>query len=135
VHYLAPEGSFETQPCVKLSLKRSDVTKTYYSKLPYGYSGTGNVTYTYGASIENTQSSSIKDKITVNTDWLTEAEVTQLKDAISSPIVYVDKGDTGGYVAMKIVNGSYEEKKKFNEQMLSVSFDLEYTHTNLRQRG
>lgn len=134
VHYLAPEGSFETQPCVKLSLKKANVTKTSYSKLPYGYSGTGNVTYTYGARIENVQSSSIKESITVNTDWLTEAEVTQLKDAISSPVVFVDKGDTGGYVAMKIVNGSYEERKKFNEPMLSVSFDLEYTHTNIRQR-
>lgn len=134
IHYLCPEGSFETQPCIKLSLKKSEVTKGYYSKIPYEYSGTGPISYTYGVSVDNVLSSTIKDRIVVNTDWLTETEITQLKDAISAPIIYVDKGDTGGYVAMKMITNTYDEKKKFNEQMLSASFELEYTHVNIRQR-
>jgi hypothetical protein len=134
VHYLAPEGSFETQPCVKLSLRKSDVDRKFYSKLPYRYSGY-NVVYDYSSAIENTLSSNIKNKITVNTDWLTEAEVTQLKDAISSPVIYVDLGDAEGVIAMKMMTNSYEEKKKYNSQLLSVSFDLEYAHQNVRQKG
>lgn len=134
VHYLSPEGSFETQPCTKLSLRTSDITKNSYSKLPYTLTGY-TVGYTYGAAVDNTLTSTIRDKITVNTDWLTEAEVNQLKDAMSSPIVYVDFGSASGYVSMKIVNNSYVEKKKYNEQLLSVSFDLEYTHINVRQRA
>jgi hypothetical protein len=134
VHYLAPQGSFETQPCVKLSLRKSDVDRKFYSKLPYRYSGY-NVVYSYSDAIENTLSSNVKNKITVNTDWLTEAEVTQLKDAISSPIVYVDLGDAEGVIAMKMMTNSYEEKKKYNSQLLSVSFDLEYAHINVRQKG
>ena len=133
-HYLSPEGSFETQPCTKLSLRTTEVTKSSYSKLPYTLTGYV-VGYTYGASVDNTLTSTLRDKITVNTDWLTVLEVEQLKDAISSPVVYVDLGDAGGYIAMKITNNSFQIKKKYNEQMLSVSFDLEYTHINVRQRG
>ena len=133
-HYLSPQGSFETQPCVKLSLRSTEVTKSSYSKLPYTLTGY-TVGYTYGASVDNTLTSTLRDKILVNTDWLTELEVVQLKDAISSPVVYVDMGDTGGYKAMRVTDNSYQTKKKYNEQLLSVSFTLEYTHVNVRQRG
>lgn len=134
VHYLAPEGAFETQVCAKLSLRKHATTKTYYSKLPY-YKSANQVVYDYGSSVDNTLSSTVKSTITVHTDWLEEYEATQLRDAISAPIIYADFGDTGGYVSMKMITGTYDEKRKYNEQLISVSFDLEYSHVNIRQRG
>lgn len=134
VHFLAPKGEFETQICSKLSLRTSDITKSTYSKLPYSLTGYV-VGYTYGSAVDNTLTSTVRNKISVNTDWLTEAEMTMLRDAVASPIVYVDLGDTGGFVSMKITNNSFVEKRKYNEQLLSASFDLEYTHINTRQRG
>jgi hypothetical protein len=135
IHYLAPQGSFESQVCAKLSVRTHDTTKTYYSKLPYSTSGTGAVTYTYGSTVENTLSSTVKSKISINTDWLEEYEVTQLRDAISAPIIYVDQGNVRGYLSMKMVTNSYQEKRKYNDKLISVQFDLEYTTLNVRQSG
>jgi hypothetical protein len=134
VHYLSPEGAFDTAVCSKLSLRSLDGTKSYYSKIPYVLTGY-NVGYNYDASVERTLNSSTREKITVNTDWLEEYEVTALKDVIAAPIVFVDLGLTGGFVSMKVNNNSYQEKRKYNEKLISVSFDLEYTHTNVRQNG
>jgi len=138
LHYLTPEGDFATQLFTKLKLRKSEVNKSYYSKIPYEQTlvnGNYTVTYSRGAAIENTLSSTIKDSITVHTDWLEEYEVTRLKDAASAPVVYVSFGDGLGFVSMKIKQNSFEERRKYNEQLLSVSFDLEYTHVNVRQKG
>lgn len=134
VHYLADQGQFDTQVCAKLSLRRIESVKSHYSKLPYRYSGY-NVVYDYTSAVENTLTSSSRNKLTVNTDWLEEWEASKLKEAISSPIVYVDLGDTNGMIAMKMVTGSYDEKKKYNEQMFFATFELEYAHINIRQRA
>lgn len=135
LHYLSPQGSFESQVCAKLSVRTHDTTKSYYSKLPYSTSGTGAITYTYGSSVENTLSSNVKSKLTINTDWLEEYEVTQLRDAISAPIIYVDQGNARGHLSMKMVTNSFQEKKKYNDKLISVQFDLEYTTINVRQSG
>lgn len=134
LHYLTPEGNFESQTFNKMNLRTTDAVKTTYSKLPY-YKESNAIVFDYGAQIENTLSSTSKDKITINTGWIEEYEVTQLKDVISSPIVYADFGDARGALSVRVVNNSYQEKRKYNDKLLTVSFDLEYTHINVRQRG
>lgn len=135
LHYLSPQGSIESQVCNKLSIRSHDTIKTFYSKLPYSTSGTGAITYTYGSQIDTALTTSTKSKITVNTNWLEEYEVTQLRDAISSPIIYCDFGSSRGYLAMKMNTNTYQEKRKYNDKLISVSFDLEFVYTNIRQRG
>lgn len=136
LHYLTPEGNFETQAFNKLSLRTTEANKTYYSKLPYSISqDLSGITYTYGSQIENSLSSTSKDKMTINTGWLEEYEVEQLKDIISAPIVYADEGNSRGYLAVKVLTNSLKIEKKYNSKLLSVSLDIEYTFTNVRQRG
>jgi hypothetical protein len=134
LHYLSRMGSIETQPCTKVSVRKSQVNKSTYSKLPYT-SAAYVMSYTYGSAIENTLSSNIRDSFTVNTDWLTEAEATNLKDLVSSPLIYVDFGNARGYRTAKMVTSTYEEKRKYNSQMIQASFDLEFTNINVRQKG
>lgn len=137
LHYLTPEGNFETQPFAKLSIRKQEGKKSYYSKLPYEVTGsapTQAVTYDYGAIIQNTLSSTIQESITLNTDWITELEATMLKDLMSSPIVYMSFGDAVSWLSVKVITSSYEEKKKYNSSLISVSFDVQYTHLNVRQR-
>jgi hypothetical protein len=133
VHYLGRQGQFDNQMCAKLSLRTMNNDKKFYSKLPYYTSGY-NVVYDYSFASEQTLSSTAKNRLTVNTDWLEDWEVTKLKDAVSSPIVYADLGDANGLIAVKMITSTYEEKKKYNSQLRSVSFDLEYAHINVRQK-
>lgn len=134
LHYQTPEGNMESQVFPKMSLRTSEGTKIYYSQYPYYYSGYTPV-YDYGTMVEKMLSATSKDKITINTDWLTENEVYRLRDVITSPIVYVDMGNTRGYLSVKVVDNSFTVNKKYNSQMLSVSMNLEFNHMNIRQRG
>lgn len=135
LHYMSPQGSIESQVCNKLSIRTHDTLRTFYSKLPYSTSGTGAITYTYGSQIENALTTSTKSKLTINTDWLEEYEVTQLRDAVTSPVLYVDLGSSRGYLAVKMLTNTYAEKRKYNDKLISVQFDLEFTYTNIRQRA
>lgn len=130
IHYLSPEGSYETALCKKLSIRRTQDNKSYYSKLPYTYGA-----YTYASAIERPLFSNERRQITVNTDWLEESEARQYRDIFSSTSVYLDQGDTGGWISVKVLNNSYEEKKKYNSSLISISVDLEYSHINPRQPG
>lgn len=134
LHYQTPEGNMESQVFPKMSLRTSEGTKIYYSQYPYYYSGYTPI-YDYGTMTEKMLSATSKDKITINTDWLTENEVYRLRDVITSPIVYVDMGNTRGYLSVKVVDNSFTVNKKYNSSLLSVAINLEFNHMNLRQRG
>jgi hypothetical protein len=134
LHYQTPEGNMESQVFPKMSLRTSEGTKVYYSQFPYYYSGYTPV-YDYGVMVEKMLSATSKDKITINTDWLTENEVYRLRDVITSPIVYVDMGNSRGYLSVKVLDNSFTVNKKYNSSMLSVSMNLEFNHMNIRQRG
>lgn len=130
VHYLSPEGSYETCLCKKLSLRKTQVNKSYYSKLPYTYGA-----YNYSSAVENGLTSNERYQMTLNTDWLEEYEAKQYRDIMSSTSVFIDQGDTGGWIAVKVLNNSYEEKKKYNSSMISIQIDVEFAHINPRQTG
>lgn len=130
-HYLSKYGSFESQLFNKLSERTSDSQSTEFSQLPYNQN-TG--AYDYGASVENVHSVSEKSRIKINTDWLTENEVTRLKQMASTQKLFIDAGDSGGYKAMKIVGRSYVETRRYNEKQTQKAFELEYTHTDYSQR-
>lgn len=137
LHYLTPAGDFGTQPFAKLSLRTQQGNKSYYSRVPYAVTGsnpTRAVTYNRSDTIERVLNSNQKERITLNTDWLEEYEVTRLKDLIASPEVYLSFGDGTGYISVKVIPTSYEEKRKYNSKLINVSVEVEYTHLNVRQR-
>lgn len=133
VHYLAKKGQFETINCSKLSERTASKTSVEFKQFPWYLNGSNKFVYDRGAQVEKTLNVEVQDSIKVNTDWLSEADMTRLKECFSSPLVYMDDGV--GLVPVKVSDSAYTEKRKYNEKMLQVSFNLQYSHSNLRQRG
>ena len=75
----------------------------------------------------------IDSTISLNTDWITEAQSTQLNDLFSSPIVYLWDGTE--YRPVTITTNSYEEYKLDNESLFNYNVTCSFDTTETRQRG
>lgn len=78
----------------------------------------------------------IQDKITVQSDWLTNDQAEYLSGLLSSPQIYhlyQDGSVDGIYRRMRITDTSYEIKKVENDKLFNLTLTLQpsYTHTRL----
>jgi hypothetical protein len=134
LYYLSKAGSFEVLHFTKLSERTSQVSSEGYSQYPYTALG-GVIKYDESVSVDRTLSVAERKRIKVNSDWVTTEEIKRYKDIATSPLVYIDQADGYGFVSVKVLPQTYKEQKKYNEKLTSLSFDLEFTHQNWRQRG
>jgi len=118
--------------------KRSDTTyeidkSTYQKKL--GNFKTGNPNYGYnigdrGSVVNNVK---INETVSVNSDWVTEAESKWLYELFQSPEVYVIDGDN--ILPITIRNNSYTEGKRENQKLFNYKVDFVYAFNKFSQRG
>lgn len=106
----------------KLDIER----KTYKTDATLTNSFTANIDY-YNR---------IQDKITVQSDWLTNDQAEYLSGLLSSPQIYhlyQDGSVDGIYRRMRITDTSYEIKKVENDKLFNLTLTLQpsYTHTRL----
>lgn len=134
LYYLSKAGSFEVLHFTKLSERTSNITSEGYSQYPYT-AISGVIKYDESVSVDRTLSVAERKRIKVNSDWVTTEEIKRYKDIATSPLVYIDQADGYGFVSVKVLPQTYKEQKKYNEKLTSLSFDLEFTHQNWRQRG
>jgi hypothetical protein len=78
-------------------------------------------------------STMIDSTISLNTDWITETQSTQLNDLFSSPIVYLWDGTE--YRPVTITTNSYEEYKLDNESLFNYNVTCSFDTMETRQRG
>lgn len=90
----------------------------------------GSTTYDREEHIVSTVTEST---IELNTNWLTQLQIEQLKDLFDSPIVYI--WDYNTLRSCKVTNPNFEEYQINNEPLnvLNITVDLGITET--RQRG
>ena len=76
------------------------------------------------------------ESITVNSDWLIDAEFVWLKELVMSPNVFVEDNSTGTIrlLPVLITDTSFEVKKLANESLNQMQLTFEYGKTIERQR-
>ena len=92
-------------------------------------------TYTYdikdrSATIFDTQ---IKTILTLNSNWITDAEAGWLEQLLTSPDVYIEVGTQ--LQAVNITDSSYTQKKTVNDQLFNLTVTIEKSFIKYRQRG
>ena len=92
----------------------------------YGYTKASRGDVTYATDIEK--------KLTLNSDVLTDAEITWLETLAAAPVVYLENND-GTFTAMAMDNKSYQLKQGVQDGTVFVQFDLHYALSDIRQRG
>jgi hypothetical protein len=129
LHFLNKFGGFETRNFTKVSRDAIDIVKTSFGKLPYTIDSDGHVNYfnsnnnVYNET-KSVYASQYTEKLTLNTDILTDDEYIWLGDLALSPMVYIEQD--GFFRPVSITNTNYEFKKHVNDKLTNLIIDLEF---------
>lgn len=132
VHFLRKNGAFQTVHFDKRSDFSSTKQQEFYGVYPYARVGARYEYYRY-TQFEKPTFTETKDKLILQTDWLTPDEIELYKELFDSPLIYLDLGSSTNYRVIKYTQDSYKINKSWNEPLFNLSAEFEYTNTNYRQ--
>ena len=126
LHWLNKLGAFESFNFIMNSRKSEDIErKQFKAPLPIGYLKSDRLKTNFNTTIN--------DKISINSDWISEEQSILLEQLSTSPVIYLERSATN-FVAVNITNQNYEIKKFLDDRKLfNLSFDIEYTYSRYRQ--
>lgn len=128
LHFMNRFGGFESRNFTKVSRKSLAITKKDFGKLPYTIDSNGLVKYFNSNNVYNETSavyaSQYNEKLTLNTDILTDGEYAWLADLVVSPLIYIESGEY--FVPVLITSNNYEVKKQINDKLTNLTIDIEY---------
>ena len=126
LHWMNKLGGFDSFNFNKNTINAMEIErKQFKAPLSIGYSKQDRLKTNYNTTIN--------DKISINSDWITEQESELLEELATSPVIYLERSATE-FVAVNITNTNYEIKTFLTDRkMFNVSFDIEYTYSRYRQ--
>jgi hypothetical protein len=126
LHYLNKLGGFDVFNFNKNTINAMTIDrKQFKAPLPIGYSKTDRLKTNYNTTIN--------DRITINSDWITEEQSALLEQLATSPIIYLERSPTD-FIAVNILNSEYEIKTFLTDRkMFNVTFEIEYSYSRYRQ--
>lgn len=128
LHFLNRWGGFESRDFTKVSRKLIDIEKKDFGKLPYTVNASGVVSYYNSNNVYNEQrsvySSQYREKMTLNTDVLTDDEYTWLGDLILSPMIFMEQ--EGYFLPAVISQNNYEFRKTINDKVTNLTVSVEF---------
>ncbi len=135
IHFLNKMGGFDSFSFTRLSTETSTISRQSYKRnLGTLTPITGAFGYAKSDRQDTVFDTNVKDSITLNSDWISEAESTWLKELVTSPCVFVDDA-THGLIAINITNGAYEKRRSVNDKIFNLVITFEYSYNSKRQRG
>jgi len=133
LHFLNRLGNYDSFTFNLLNRKNSEKKTSEYKKNPF-FNVSNDLFYLNYKSDTVTYATTITNKITLNSDWITDAQATWLKELFMSPSVILEDS-TGALFAVKVTDTSYESKQKVNDRVFNITVNLEYSYQDIRQRG
>lgn len=126
LHYLNKLGGFDVFNFNKNTINAMTIDrKQFKAPLPIGYSKSDRLKTNYNTTIN--------DRITINSDWITEEQSALLEQLATSPIIYLERSPTN-FIAVNILNAEYEIKTFLTDRkMFNVTFEIEYSYSRYRQ--
>ena len=133
LHFLNRFGGWETKEFTKLSRKNINIEKSEFGKRPHTLSDAGVPQYYSSSNVYNeTRSvfaSQYKERMTLNSDHLTDGDYIWLSDLVLSPIVYMEMtndDDDIFFIPIVITETDYEIKKGVNDKSKNLTINIEF---------
>ena len=132
VHFLNRLGGYDAFNFYLKSIHQTDIKKDKYDQQHHDWNGSS---YTYTKKNRGTTdyNVSLKKKLTVNTDYLTEEESVWMEDLITSPSAYIEENNE--LIAVNLDARRIQRKTSLNDKLMQYTFELSYSIKNRRQRG
>ena len=132
LHWLNRLGGMDSFNFNLKSMNKTDVKRESYHQQHHTFTGFV-YDYTKASRGQTDFDVQMTEKLTVNTDYLTESESTWMNDLFTSPVVYREVNNE--LIAMNITGNSIQKKTSLNDKLMQYTFELNYSLTNRRQRG
>lgn len=133
VYYMKRCGSIDYMHFSLLS-EESEAKKVNTVRLNKNYMNTGG---SYVSNVYDPEmfvvSTDVTKSITLNSDWITEAQSVLIDDVFTSPLLWLFDGTT--YRSVKLKDQNYTYRKTVNEKLFNYTANLEYDTIEQRQRG
>ena len=142
--WLNPHGTWDYYTFTKKSVRQLSTNKTTYTQLGGTWNESTFKINGYKGGQKNFRVNT-KELISINTDYLVDADAVWFEDLINSPEVYLLNGYDGTsndtnfgivnkYVEpVRVVTSSYIRKSKANDKLIQYTFELEKTKTKRTQ--
>lgn len=126
-------GGFDSFRFNKVSKTSFDITRKTYRQNPYVLDNTAvSLSYSQNAHSDVQYYEESKQKLTLFSDWVTDAESIWLRELVESPVVYLWDGSI--LQAINITNANYEQKKHINDKMFNLQLDCVFSFVDKKQR-
>lgn len=132
LHWLNPLGGFDVMNFNMKSEEETDINRSTYLQEEHTFTGTN---WQYDTRSRGTTDYHIttQDKLTVNTDYLTEAESVWMADFAASPVIYQEVNNQ--LIAMSGKPKMISKQTSLNDKLMQYTFKLDYSLMNNKQRG
>jgi hypothetical protein len=128
IHFLNRFGGFESRDFTKVSRRKIDIEKKDYGSSAYAVSSGGIPQYYNDQKVyletRSVYAGAWKEKMTLNTDILTDAEYEWLEDLILSPLAYVQIDDY--LYPLVMTDNNYEPRKVINDDLTNLTLNIEF---------
>ena len=127
VHFMNKLGGYETMMFNKVSRKTYDIERKTFKQLPYRVSSSGvvSVLNNYTMYKQTTQfGGRFREKLRLNTDWLSDSEYQWLAQLVISPEVFVE--DEGELYPVVITANNYEFKEHIVDGLINLMIEVDF---------
>ncbi len=132
LHWLNRLGGFDAFNFNLKSTKETAVDRDSYKSQEHTFSGTS-WDYTKSSRGWTDYSVQTEDSITVNTPYLTGDESEWMHDLFTSSVIYQEIDNE--LIGVNIKGKKITEQTSLNDKLMQYTFDLDYSLTDMRQRG
>jgi hypothetical protein len=132
VHYLNEWGGYDWFD-FKLARKDSyQATSQRMEMQPNNLTTPGNLLYAKTDRVARDYCTNVVQSITVNSDWLTDAQMENMRELISSPDIYIEDGTD--LIAVNITNKNILVKQARYDEVFQQELTFEYAIKQNRQK-
>lgn len=125
-------GGYDMFSFNKVSKNTADIDRSNYKKNLGSYTNANTFTYSKGDRANSQFHTKIKDKVMLESDWVTEAQLIWLEELVTSPDVYYDDGTA--LIPINITTSSFERKKQVNKHLFNLQIEYTLSYDRYRQR-
>lgn len=130
--FLNKKGGYDFFDFSLVSKRTADIERSNYKKNLGSYASANSFTYSANNRANSQFYTRVKDKFTVQSDWVREDVMEWLEELITSPDVYYDDGTS--LIPVNISNPSFERKLEVNEKLFNLQLDYTLSYDRYRQR-
>ena len=132
LQFLNELGGYDTFNFTLVSKETMDIERSIFKKDLGSYGSSYSFVNSPNDRAYSQYHTKIKDKVSIQSDWVTEEQLAWLEQLVTSPDVRLDDGTY--LIPINITNTTFEKKKVVNEKLFNLQLEYTLSYDRYRQR-